>query len=143
MPSALSPQEFVAHWRNTGLKERSAAQSQSEDLRFIQALDSSSEVAALCTHSPLSLTLTPRKGVRSPHGPRRPCDARLNPPDASEQELQRRTLANLYNQRPTWLQLAHRTLDEAVFAAYGWPAELTDDEVLRRLLELNLERVAP
>ena len=31
-------------------------------------------------------------------------------------------------------------LDEAVFAAYGWPADLSDDEILARLLALNLER---
>ena len=30
----------------------------------------------------------------------------------------KRTLTNLYNARPTWLDLAHRRLDEAVFAAY-------------------------
>ena len=35
-----------------------------------------------------------------------------------------RTLTNLYNQRPTWLDLAHKKLDQAVFAAYGWPADL-------------------
>jgi hypothetical protein len=27
-----------------------------------------------------------------------------------------------------------------VFAAYGWPAELSDEEILARLLALNLER---
>ena len=52
----------------------------------------------------------------------------------------RRTLTNLYNARPTWLELAHRKLDEAVFAAYGWPGDLSDEEILERLLALNLER---
>ena len=33
-------------------------------------------------------------------------------------------------------------LDEVVFAAYGWPADLSDDEILARLLALNLERAA-
>jgi type II restriction/modification system DNA methylase subunit YeeA len=69
-------------------------------------------------------------------------DAWLNPPDASEAELKKRTLTNLYNARPTWLANAHRQLDTAVFAAYGWPASLTDDEILARLLALNLERAA-
>jgi len=55
-------------------------------------------------------------------------------------ELARRTLTNLYNQRPAWLDLAHRKLDAAVSAAYGWEAELTDEEILARLLALNLER---
>jgi type II restriction/modification system DNA methylase subunit YeeA len=69
-------------------------------------------------------------------------DAWLNPPDASAEELRRRTLTNLYNQRPTWLDLAHRTLDQAVLDAYGWPHELSDEEILSRLLGLNLERAA-
>jgi hypothetical protein len=61
----------------------------------------------------------------------------------SEKELKARTLTNLYNQRPTWLVNAHRTLDAAVFAAYGWPEppdQLSDAEILARLLKLNLER---
>ena len=47
---------------------------------------------------------------------------------------------NWYNQRPAWLANAHRRLDEAVFAAYGRPADLADDDLLARLLALNLER---
>ncbi len=82
-------------------------------------------------------------------------DAWLNPPGASEADLtpsgppaqsaghgQKRTLTNLYNARPTWLDNAHRKLDAAVFAAYGWPSDLSDDEILARLLALNLERAA-
>ena len=60
--------------------------------------------------------------------------------DDSARELARRTLTNLYNERPTWLRLAHQKLDAAVFAAYGWPENLTDDEILEKLLALNLER---
>ena len=57
---------------------------------------------------------------------------------ASAVELKKRTLTNLYNQRPAWLDLAHKKLDETVFTAYGWSPLLTDDEILSRLLELNL-----
>ena len=64
----------------------------------------------------------------------------LNPPDMPEAELKKRTLTNLYNTRPTWLQLAHEKLDAAVAGAYGWPADLADAEILERLLALNLER---
>jgi type II restriction/modification system DNA methylase subunit YeeA len=67
-------------------------------------------------------------------------DRWLNPPGASEAELKRRTLTNLYNERPTWLDLAHRALDRAVLAAYGWPEELAEEEMLARLLALNLAR---
>jgi len=42
--------------------------------------------------------------------------------------------------RPVWLDLAHKKLDESIFAAYGWPPDLSDEEILKRLLELNLER---
>jgi hypothetical protein len=47
---------------------------------------------------------------------------------------------NLYNERPTWLKLAHDKLDNAVFDAYGWPHDLSDEEILARLLALNIER---
>ncbi len=57
-------------------------------------------------------------------------------------KLKKRTLTNLYNERPGWLDLAHKKLDVAVAAAYGWPADLTDEQVLERLLALNLERAA-
>ncbi len=60
--------------------------------------------------------------------------------DNAAAELKKRTLTNLYNQRPTWLANAHKDLDTAVAAAYGWPDDLSDDEVLQRLLALNLER---
>ena len=62
--------------------------------------------------------------------------------DECAKELKKRTLTNLYNQRPTWLDHAHRKLDEAVFAAYGWPADLTDDQLLEKLLALNLARAS-
>ena len=55
-------------------------------------------------------------------------------------ELKKRTLTNLYNQRPTWLDLAHRKLDAAVLDAYGWPHDVSDEEVLARLLALNQQR---
>jgi type II restriction/modification system DNA methylase subunit YeeA len=65
---------------------------------------------------------------------------RIIPKPEHEKELKKRTLTNLYNQRPAWLDNAHRKLDEAVAAAYGWEADIPDEEVLRRLLALNLER---
>ena len=65
-------------------------------------------------------------------------DLWLKPEGASTAELKKRTLTNLYNARPTWLDLAHRKLDAAVAAAYGWPADLPDDAILERLLALNL-----
>ncbi|MDB6148422.1 MAG: yeeA, partial [Spartobacteria bacterium] len=55
--------------------------------------------------------------------------------------LKKRTLTNLYNQRPQWLADAHRDLDAAVAAAYGWPADISEEDALAKLLELNLSRV--
>jgi len=57
-------------------------------------------------------------------------------------DLQKRTLTNLYNQRPTWLEQAHERLDRMVYAAYGWEYPLDHEEVLARLVELNLSRAA-
>jgi hypothetical protein len=66
---------------------------------------------------------------------------RIVPKDAAaEKELKKRTLTNLYNQKPAWLANAHAQLDAAVLAAYGWPHEISDDDLLARLLALNLSR---
>lgn len=76
-----------------------------------------------------------------------PYPDRLEPrPGITETDLkalQQRTLTKLYNQRPAWLAMAQQQLDHAVAAAYGWtdytPA-MPDEEILKRLLALNLER---
>jgi len=67
--------------------------------------------------------------------------------EAAAKELAKRTLTNLYNARPAWLDHAHRALDEAVADAYGWGSDyrtglLDDDEVLIRLFALNQARAA-
>ncbi len=40
------------------------------------------------------------------------------------------------------LRELHDDLDRAVFAAYGWPGMLSDEEILKRLTALNAERAA-
>jgi type II restriction/modification system DNA methylase subunit YeeA len=71
---------------------------------------------------------------------------RILPKDeAAAKLLAKRTLTNLYNERPAWLDHAHRALDAAVADAYGWGDDwragvLTDDEILARLFRLNQER---
>ena len=71
---------------------------------------------------------------------------RILPKDeAAAKELKKRTLTNLYNARPAWLDHAHAALDEAVAEAYGWEDDyragtLTDDETLARLFRLNQDR---
>jgi hypothetical protein len=40
------------------------------------------------------------------------------------------------------LRELHDELDEAVFATYGWPADLTDEEILGNVVSLNAQRSA-
>jgi hypothetical protein len=54
--------------------------------------------------------------------------------------LKNRTLTNLYNERPAWLANAHRDLDATVAAAYGWPADISEDDAVVRLFALNQSR---
>lgn len=70
---------------------------------------------------------------------------RIVPKPEHATELKKRTMTNLYNARPAWLDNAHRALDAVVAQAYGWAdytAGMPDDEILRRLLALNLARAA-
>jgi type II restriction/modification system DNA methylase subunit YeeA len=67
-------------------------------------------------------------------------DRTLPKDEAAAKVLKIRTLTNLYNERPAWLDNAHCALDEAVAEAYGWKADMLDDEILTKLLALNLKR---
>ena len=79
-----------------------------------------------------------------PQGVGRGCTG-INPQQRTHQsDLQKRTLTNLYNARPAWLDNAQKELDAAVAKACGWndyTPEMTNEEILRRLLALNLERI--
>jgi hypothetical protein len=68
---------------------------------------------------------------------------RIIPRPAHAAELKQRTLTTLYNAPPPWLDHAQQALDAAVAAAYDWTdygPDMPAEEVLRRLLALNLER---
>ena len=74
-----------------------------------------------------------------------PYPDRIVPKNGHEKDLAGRTLTRLYNQCPAWLAGAHEALDAAVAAAYGWTdytAEMPDEEILKRLLALNLARAS-
>ena len=62
--------------------------------------------------------------------------------DDCAKKLAKRTLTNLYNERPAWVANAHAKLDTAVAAAYGFNVDLSDEQILEKLLALNLERAA-
>lgn len=62
-----------------------------------------------------------------------------------EAELAKRTLTSHYNQRPAWLAQTRVALDVAMAAVYGWAdwtLAMPDEEILRRLLAIELERSA-
>lgn len=78
-------------------------------------------------HSPYPDRVVPRPGLS----------------EVDTKALQKRTLTNLYNERPAWLAMAHEKLDVAVAEAYGWAdytPQISDEEILSRLLALNLQR---
>lgn len=78
-------------------------------------------------HSPYPDRVVPRSGLS----------------EVDTKALQKRTLTNLYNERPAWLAMAHEKLDAAVAAAYGWTdytPQMSDEEILSRLLAMNLQR---
>ena len=56
-------------------------------------------------------------------------------------KLKTRTLTNLYNESPAWLEAAHQKLDKLVFDAYGWPPDLSDDDLLALLLFEDRRRI--
>ena len=69
------------------------------------------------------------------------CRERIPPKTAeAAAKLKTRTLTNLYNERPSWLDSAHAELDRAVASAYGWPEDISTEDALARLPALNLER---
>ena len=69
--------------------------------------------------------------------------SRIAPKSEYAADWKKRTLTNLYNERPTGLKLRCEKLDKAVAKAYGWndyTPEMIDTEILQRLLKLNLLR---
>ena len=72
----------------------------------------------------------------APGYPRRPVPR----DEAAAKALKARTLTQLYNARPPWLANAHAALDAAVAAAYGWPADVAEEDALGKLLALNAGR---
>ena len=69
--------------------------------------------------------------LRIPQAPRSPRRGR----GAGAQEAH--ADERLQNARPQWLADAHEALDAAVVAAYGWPADISDEDAPRELLALN------
>jgi hypothetical protein len=66
----------------------------------------------------------------------------LNPPGLEPEELEERTLTNLYNAQPPWLVQDHERLDLAVLEGYDCGLGASDPELIGLLLQLNLARAA-
>jgi hypothetical protein len=140
----MTPGEFKKKWAKVSAKESAAYQSHFDDLcrllHLAPPLEADPTGQVFCYQKRVVkdaefFDLAPGGEVGEP-SEREPLDAE------SAARLKRRTLTNLYNERPPWLDLAHKKLDDAVAAAYRWPANLTGDQILERLLALNLARAA-
>ena len=121
-PSGLEPNTPVAQFANNSRAQRIAeAAKRLNELRenWLNPLDLVDRVPEVVAGYP---------------------DRLLPKNEAAAKELKKRTLTNLYNAKPAWLQHAHRELDEAVAAAYCWEWPLKDEEILRRLFKVNQER---
>jgi len=145
MPSLTVP-EFVARCRASTVSERAGYQEHFRDLCALMGHPTPME-ADPTGNEPAKADSPTVKAIAD--AARRLVELRdtwLNPEGVSEAELKKRTLTNLYNQRPTWLDNAHRKLDEAVATAYAettgepwsWPME--DGTILEKLLALNRKR---
>ena len=128
-PNAITPGEFIAKWRASELKERSAAQEHFIDLCRLLGEPTPADADPTGDRYCFAWVDEPVPGY-----PKRPVPR----DEATAKELKKRTLTNLYNARPQWLADAHAGLDAAVAAAYGWPAGISQDDALRELLGLNL-----
>jgi len=120
----MTPEEFRAKWGAAELKESAAYQQHFVDLCAMLGVDPPD--------------LVRREPEVVPGFP----DRLVPKSEKAAAKLKKRTLTNLHNARAQWLTDAHKALDAAVAAAYGWPADLTDDEILALLLALNLEHAA-
>ncbi len=120
MKPTLTLRQFVDAWANVHLKESSAYVTHFGDL---------------CT-----LVGHPKPAHMDKTGETFTCQKGALKEQAGEIVELRDNWLNPYKGQPAGLQNAHRKLDAAVFAAYGWPSNLSDDEILARPLELNLKR---
>lgn len=57
-----------------------------------------------------------------------------------EAEMASRTLTDLYNENPPWLQDDHEALNQAVAAAYGWTWPMSDEDIIKNLFDMNAVR---
>jgi hypothetical protein len=139
--------KFVAKWKSSTLTERAAAQSWFSDLCRVLTVPTPTVTFPFPWHAGTELVDDQR--VIAIAAAAKELDEKsrawLDPPGASDADLKKRTLTNLYNERPTWPRNLHARLDRAVWDSYGWPpdeipGEVGEEVILERLLTLNIER---
>jgi hypothetical protein len=147
---SMTPQDFIRKWKTHALTERAAAQEHFLDLcrlfdhptpaendprakRIAKAAKKLDDLRRVWLNPPDLVDVVPEVVPGYPH--------RILPKTAeAAAKLKTRTLTNLYNERPTWLDNAHAQLDRAVASAYGWPEDISTEDALAKLLALNLAR---
>ena len=110
----MTPDAFVAKWQASELKERSAAQEHFIDLCRLLGEPTPAEA------DPTGERYCFERGARKDTGG-----------DGWADVWKRHCFAWEYKGR-------HANLDAAVAAAYGWPSDIGEDDVLRELLAMNL-----
>ena len=161
----MTPGEFIAKWRASELKERSAAQEHFIDL--CRLLDEPTPAEA----DPKGERYCFERGARKDGGGegwadvwKRGCFAweykgKHKDLDAAFRQLRQYALAlenppllivsdmARFRVRTNWTNSVSEThefaledlADAAVAAAYGWPADISEEEALAELLKMNLE----
>lgn len=124
----LSPQEFAAKWGRASLRERQAVQEHFIDLCRLIGHPTPAE------DDPAGERFTFEAGATKTGGGQGWADVWKRGCFAWEYKGKDADLDKAYR------QLLHRALDAAVLDAYGWPHDLSDEDILARLLALNLER---
>jgi hypothetical protein len=125
----ITPHDFVHRWRQATVAERAGSQSHFNDLCELIGVDPPLKADPHGEWFAFEKGATKATGgqgfadvwrcVAQPGGRNRGGAGQAH----AHQPLQ---------QSPTWLRLAHERLDRAVLDAYGWPADITDDELLAR-----------
>jgi hypothetical protein len=136
MPT-LTPQDFVAKWKRVTSRERQATQEHFIDLCRLVGHETPNEFDPTGTQlreAESGFRYTPTSTFETFPFPWPPGH---EPADDPRVQAIAQAARELVEMRDRWLSAAPLRRWRA---AYGWPGTLTDEEILERLLALNLER---
>lgn len=147
----MTPPEFVAKWSEIQQKETAVAQSHFNDVcQLVGHLAPPPGNAIDVTYAEMvqNRTLTNlynglvhfrETNVRATYVGA----TRRVAPTFQQSEFDKVTRRSVSRAEIKELDDIHTALDHVVLDAYGWPHQLTDEEILERLLALNLQRAGP